>query len=75
MTASCRICGRQCEASEDGRPLMSTCPCVKTPLGSFIRGAFADCVGPAAPEPPASPGPRPAVFANIRRSRRREEWD
>ena len=30
---------------------MSTCPCVKTPLGSFIRGAFADCVGPAAPEP------------------------
>ena len=31
MTASCRICGRQCKASEDGRPLMSTCPCVKTP--------------------------------------------
>jgi hypothetical protein len=55
---------------------MATCPCVKTPLGSFIRGAFADCVGPAAPEPepPASRGPRPAVLANVRRSHRREEW-
>jgi len=54
---------------------MSTCPCVKTPMGDVLRYILADCVGPAAPEPPASPGPRPAVLANIRRSRRREEWD
>jgi len=49
VTASCRICGRQCEASEDGRPLMSTCPCVKTPMGDVLRYILADCVGPAAP--------------------------
>jgi len=46
VTASCRICGRQCEASEDGRPLMATCPCVKTPLGSFLRYAIDTCVNP-----------------------------
>ena len=71
MTASCRICGRQCESSEDGTPLMSTCPCIKTPMGDVLRYILADCVGPAAPAPS---GPRPAVLANIRRSHRREEW-
>jgi len=53
VTASCRVCGRQCgrqcEASEDGTPLMSTCPCVKTPMGDVLRYILADCVGPAAP--------------------------
>ena len=73
MTASCRICGRQVEVSESGQPM--PCVCIKTPMGDVLRYILADCVGPAAPEPPASPGPRPAVLANIRRSRRREEWD
>ena len=49
MTAPCRVCGRQCESSEDGTPLMSTCPCIKTPMGDVLRYILADCVGPAAP--------------------------
>jgi len=28
---------------------MSTCPCVKTPMGDVLRYILADCVGPAAP--------------------------
>ena len=48
MTASCRVCGRQVECNEDGMPLMSTCPCAKTPMGDVLRYILADCVGPDA---------------------------
>jgi hypothetical protein len=43
--ASCRICGREVE-SIDGVPQMASCPCIKTPLGQFIRHAFDSCVNP-----------------------------
>lgn len=43
MTAPCGVCGRACEVSESGQVM--PCSCINTPLGSFLRGAIADCVG------------------------------
>lgn len=44
---TCRVCGRALDE-------MGTCVCATEPLGSFLRGVLADCVGPAAPERPES---------------------
>ena len=44
--ASCGICGRQVDTNEDGLPMMAQCPCIKTPLGGFLRYAVDTCVNP-----------------------------
>ena len=45
---TCGICGRQVESNEDG-PMMATCPCIKTPLGQFLRYAIDTCINPELP--------------------------